>query len=202
VLRLEGATMDDPFLADCPALASVLALFRSAPLTDIFVEGYVDAGYGVKPAHFGAHRGVRRFAPRWEALYLELGGDALVKLAVDEPSAGVHIARAASFSLAGEIDPDDAPAIASVGDLLMSLDREPMRIGLLEVVVGTPEQTKAGVFRAAAIAFSHRYSIPAERYLFVDPGNVDGIAVGRREEREAWLRAAPGAVVRAWSPGT
>ena len=41
--------------------------------------------------------------------------------------------------------------------------------------------------------------MPAERYVFLDPLNLDGIAVGRREERDAWMDAAPGVVARTWS---
>ncbi len=183
--------------AESAELTAILGMMRTVDLRDIYIEGYVDDGHGVNPTYL-VRKGIRHFVSRWSAVYLDLEGT-LVRLSVDEPSAGVKVASVTSFTMGQEVDEEDEPAITSLGALLMNMEGQGVRLTRFEAFLGTPEQTRAGIFRALGFAFPHPHSAPPERYLFVDPLNLDGIAIGRREEREAWITAAPGVVAHTWS---
>jgi hypothetical protein len=186
-------------LLQCSDFVSSLEALQTRCLTDVYAEGCIDNGYGIPTQYLGGRR-VRQFVARWSSVYLELE-DALVRLSVDVPSAGVRIARVASFSFDDAVDEDDEFGVARLGSLLIDMNEQNVRVTALEAFLGTDVQSRSGVLRALGLVFPHCCSSPPERYLFIDPLNLDGIALGRREERDAWMKAAPNVVTQVWRFG-
>jgi hypothetical protein len=160
---------------------------RSTEVRAIYVESFVedDKGLGIGRV---ARAGTRRVAPRWWQVYLDLGKELLVLSGSGNPSdAGITLTIADRFSAAEEVQTPDELGLVDLSDLLLNIYGFPMRVSAIEALIGLPEQTR----RILALGFTFRHELvgapPLGRYVFFDGCNQEGIAVGRREERDEWF---------------
>jgi hypothetical protein len=169
-----------------PELSPIFDRLRSTEVSSVYVESFVEDDTGLGTGRV-ARAGTRRVAPRWWRVYLDLGQHLLV-LSADPNDEGITLALRDRFSPAEEIEAPDELGLVDLGGLLLNLAGVPMRVSAFEALLGLPEHTRRGTF--LAVGFTFRYGsggTPVERYVFFDGCNAEGIAIGRREERQEWF---------------
>jgi len=157
---------------------TILQPLRETPLTDIYVPGFIDDGYGI-PLDLLGERKTRRFAPRWDEVYFEFE-HALVKMSSVEQGGFLKMEIVDSFSLDFEIDDQDQHALSSFIWALLGT-RSSVKVLALDVWSKRAADIPTAVVAAAGLSMENG------RYLFLDPMTFDGIAPGGPPERDAWL---------------
>jgi hypothetical protein len=151
----------------------IIGVLATRSLTDLLVAGYLTAEGGVK-----------RFHPRLMDVFLDFNGTLIRCSSVDQYGAlAMSLVDEVPFDF--EIMDGDTHCVAPVSELCLKMPNSEQNIRSLRVLVDRDSRPDDGIFRCAGL------SVGANDYLFLDPMNLFGIQLGKREDELVWERDTP-----------
>jgi hypothetical protein len=157
----------------------LLEVFREAPLTEIYVPGFVDDGGGSNIGKSLPHRGVV-FHPMSDDVYLEFG-ERMVRCRTIDQYSRMIVVPATQFECSFDIDPDDTFGVIPLLRMALQSGRDSAKVLRFDAFIGEGFDAEQCVFAALGLA------LDSEDYIFLDPLDYNGIHIGAIRARDIWL---------------
>ncbi len=160
-------------------LDDLLSAFRTSPLSELYVTGYLDTGSSIRAAIL-PHGESRQFHPIWDEVYLEVG-TRLFRCRAIEQYSRLSVGPVSRMECSFPIDPDDTFGVMSFLRGTLQSGRESAGIDRVDLFIDQACTLEACVVAALGL------STIDDEYLFFDPLDPNGIHVGARESRDLWI---------------